>query len=49
MIVMGDREVEEKTVSLRAYGSRDSQTMSQDEVKKLFTELNQERVPKALR
>lgn len=49
MIVMGDREVETKSVSLRAYGSRDSETLTQADVKKLFTDLNQERVPKALR
>lgn len=49
MIVIGDREVETDTVSLRAYGSRDSETVSTSDLKKLFSELNQERVPKALR
>ncbi len=49
MIVIGDREIETKTVSIRAYGSRDSETLSHADLKKLFTELNQERVPKELR
>tara|TARA_R110000868_G_scaffold127493_6_gene335218 strand:- start:19008 stop:20720 length:1713 start_codon:yes stop_codon:yes gene_type:complete len=49
MIVIGDREVETDSVSIRAYGSRDSQDMSTQDLKSLFSELNQERVPKALR
>ncbi|PIP90384.1 MAG: threonine--tRNA ligase [Bdellovibrionales bacterium CG12_big_fil_rev_8_21_14_0_65_38_15] len=49
MIVIGDREIETQSVSLRAYGSRDSETLTNADVKKLFTELNQERVPKELR
>lgn len=38
-IVAGDREAQEKTFSVRKYGEKESKVMSQDELVKLFAEL----------
>jgi threonyl-tRNA synthetase len=39
-LVAGDREVEAGQFALRKYGERESKVMTQDEIIKLFTELN---------
>jgi threonyl-tRNA synthetase len=39
-LVAGDREMQAGQFAVRAYGSRESKVMSQDEVLKLFSELN---------
>lgn len=49
MIVIGDREIETESVSIRAYGSMDSNTLTNDELIAKFNELNEERMPKELR
>lgn len=49
MIVIGDREMETNTLSLRGYGQANSETLSVDDVEKKFLELDQEKVPAPLR
>ncbi|OFZ26561.1 MAG: threonine--tRNA ligase [Bdellovibrionales bacterium RIFOXYB1_FULL_37_110] len=49
MAVIGDKEIQSGTVSLRKYGAQDSTTVSLDEMKKLFNDLNKEILPKNLR
>jgi threonyl-tRNA synthetase len=49
MIVIGDKEMENKTVSLRQYGAKFSTPASNEEVIELFTNLNKEKMPEALR
>lgn len=49
MIVIGDREKENNTVSIRKYGEKNSSILSTEELKQLFYELNLEKIPKALR
>jgi threonyl-tRNA synthetase len=49
MIVIGDREVENGTVSLRAYGERESITLTLSELKEKFTALDNEKFPQALK
>ena len=49
MLVIGDKELEEGTVSLRRYGEQKSEVLPLAGLKELFSELNAERVPRALR
>jgi len=49
MIVIGDKEIEGNSVSIRSYGAKFSTSMSIEEVKEKFTELQKETVPERLR
>lgn len=49
MIVIGDREMENNSVSLRKYGEKKTESMTIDELKDLFTQLDAEFVPASLR
>lgn len=49
MMVIGDKEIENKTVSLRQYGAKYSTPQTNEELKELFSNLNNEKVPAALR
>lgn len=49
MLVIGDREMESNTASIREYGALTSNTLSNDELIAKFTELNKEKVPVKLR
>ena len=49
MLVIGDREMENSAVSMRAHGEANSKNLSIVEVKELFTNLNKELVPEKLR
>ena len=49
MIVIGDKEIENGTLSIRQYGAKFATTSEYDEVKELFINLNKEKVPEALR
>lgn len=49
MIVIGDREMETNSVSLRGYGEKGSKTLTNDELFSLFAELDADKVPKKLR
>ena len=49
MLVVGDREMENKSVSIRAHGDAGPKTLSIIEVKELFLKLNKEKVPAKLR
>jgi threonyl-tRNA synthetase len=49
MIVMGDTEIENNSASIRAYGSRDSNEMSTEELLLMVSKLNEEKMPAKLR
>jgi threonyl-tRNA synthetase len=49
MIVMGDQEVENNSASIRAYGSRETNEMSTDELIAMVNKLNEEKMPAKLR
>jgi threonyl-tRNA synthetase len=49
MLVVGDREMENLAVSIRAFGEQASKSLTIVELKEKFTELNLERVPAKLR
>ena len=49
MLVFGDKEIEEASVSLRAYGSKGSQKLTLEEAFTKFRSLNEEKTPKAIR
>lgn len=49
MIVIGDKEMEENTVSIREYGAKYSKSLSVEEMLAQFKELKAEEVPKKLR
>ena len=49
MLVVGDREMESHTVSLREYGSKSSSTISLADLKKKFLELDSKKLPPFLR
>ncbi len=49
MLVIGDREMENKSVSMRGYGEQNSKSLTIVELKELFTKFNLERVPEKLR
>jgi threonyl-tRNA synthetase len=49
MLVVGDREMENKAVSMRAHGEANSKNLNINELKDLFLQLNLEKVPAKLR
>jgi threonyl-tRNA synthetase len=49
MMILGDKEIESKTVSLRAYGSRDTEEMKIEALIELVNTLNAEKMPASLR
>lgn len=49
MLVLGDKEIEEKTVAVRKYGEQKSETMAQSALLDLFETLDLEKVPAKLR
>ena len=49
MLVVGDREIENKAVSMRSHGEANSKNVTIDELKDLFLKLNLEKVPAKLR
>ena len=49
MLVVGDREMENKSVSIRAYGEQNSKTLTIEELKNYFAKLNADKVPEKLR
>ncbi len=49
MLVVGDREMENSSVSIRAHGEQGSKTLTISDLKEMFTTLNLERVPQKLR
>jgi threonyl-tRNA synthetase len=49
MIVIGDREMESNSVSLRKHGEKKTTSMSIEELTNLFVELNKDLIPKKLR
>ncbi|MCK5882193.1 MAG: threonine--tRNA ligase [Bacteriovoracaceae bacterium] len=49
MIAVGDKEIEEDAVNLRAYGAKYGKQVSLVELKAMFLELNAEKLPKGLR
>jgi threonyl-tRNA synthetase len=49
MLVVGDREMENKSVSMRAHGEANSKTLTIDELKELFLKLDLEKIPAKLR
>lgn len=49
MMVIGDKEMESGSVSLRKYGEKATVTKTVEEVTELFTHLNLDKMPEALR
>ncbi len=49
MLVLGDKEIEEKAVAVRKYGEQKSETMSQTALFEMFEVLDLEKVPAPLR
>ena len=49
MLVFGDKEIEEGTVSVRSYGAKGSKTFSLEEIKEKFSALDLEKTPHAIR
>ena len=49
MLVLGDREIEDKTVAVRKYGEQKSETIPQTDLMGLFENLDLEKIPEALR
>jgi len=49
MIVVGDREMENASVSLRAHGEATSKTLTIEELKNLFKKLNENKIPEKFR
>jgi threonyl-tRNA synthetase len=49
MVVIGDREMENNSASLRSYGAKFSTTISIDELKQNFADLAMERTPEKIR
>ncbi|MBT4790531.1 MAG: threonine--tRNA ligase [Halobacteriovoraceae bacterium] len=49
MVIVGDKEKESQSISIRAYGSRDTNEMTQLQLTQLVCDLNQEKTPKKLR
>ena len=49
MLVVGDREMENAAVSIRAYGEQGSKSMALTELKEMFAKLNLDKVPARLR
>ncbi len=46
MLVIGDKEIESKSVSVRRYGEMKSTTMTIEEMKTLFRQLDKDKMPK---
>lgn len=49
MLVLGDKEIETQTVSVRKYGEQKSEVLGQQDLVSLFETLNLEKVPAAIR
>lgn len=49
MLVLGDKEIEQKAVAVRKYGEQKSEIMSQADLVRMFEELDQEKIPAPLR
>ncbi len=49
MIVLGDKEVENNSASIRAYGSQQTDEMGTEDLLKMLYELNLDKMPKILR
>lgn len=49
MLVVGDREMENDSVSIRSYGAKSSDSLSVDELIEKFLELNEQKVPQKFR
>jgi threonyl-tRNA synthetase len=49
MLVVGDREMENNSLSVRAYGEQKSETLTIDQVKSKLTDLNLDKLPKKFR
>lgn len=49
MIVLGDKEVENNSASIRAYGSQQTDEMGTEDLLKMLNELNLDKMPKILR
>jgi len=49
MVVVGDKEVESNSASIRAYGSQETKTMTVDELLTYTSSLNAQRMPENLR
>jgi threonyl-tRNA synthetase len=49
MIVLGDKEIESQSVSIRKYGEKFAKVISQDEMYNLFSDLQEESIPKKIR
>ena len=49
MLVLGDKEIEEKSVAVRKYGEQKSEVMPQASLVDIFRSLDQEKVPAPLR
>jgi threonyl-tRNA synthetase len=49
MLVVGDREMENQAVSIRAHGEQGSKNLTIAEVKEMFAKLNEEKIPARLR
>jgi threonyl-tRNA synthetase len=49
MLVLGDKEIEEKSVAVRKYGEQKSETMAQSALINLFETQDLEKVPAKLR
>ncbi|MCK5072509.1 MAG: threonine--tRNA ligase [Bacteriovoracaceae bacterium] len=49
MLVVGDREIESNSVSIRKYGERQSESITVSELEKMFLKLNEEKLPEKLR
>ena len=49
MAVIGDKEIEQKSLALRAYGSKETNVYSLEEAMDKFRELSNQRFPKQLR
>ena len=49
MLVLGDQEIEAQTVAVRKYGEMKSEVMSQINLVQIFSTLELEKTPEALR
>ncbi len=49
MIVVGDKEIEEKSMSLRKYGDKFAKPFTNEEAFELFKQLEKEKIPAAIR
>jgi threonyl-tRNA synthetase len=49
MLVIGDKEMENDSVSIRSYGAKFATSISTEELKENFANLNLDRMPEALR